>query len=201
MNTNLHLPKGPFARLNARGCRVVGLAVIAATTTPSLIRAQETAAPPSRDQGATSLETVVVTGSAISGGVRKLEASYNIVTANEEQIRQVESQEHGGSAEDLAGPVAGIDRRSDRRQHRNRGLSRRRRRAVFHDAADGFAAVRHADAVVLRNHEHLSGSTTPSERWKSCKADRQSYLPAARWAPPQISFSRRAPKSRRAVSA
>ena len=36
----------------------------------------------------TELQTVVVTGSAISSGVKKLEASYNIVTANEEQIRQ-----------------------------------------------------------------------------------------------------------------
>jgi outer membrane receptor protein involved in Fe transport len=34
------------------------------------------------------LETIVVTGTAIAGGVKKLEASYNIVTANEEQIRQ-----------------------------------------------------------------------------------------------------------------
>ena len=40
-----------------------------------------------RRERAAALETVVVTGSAISGGVKKLEASYNIVTANEEEIR------------------------------------------------------------------------------------------------------------------
>lgn len=52
---------------------------------PTLVGAEE-AAPATAD--ASGLETVVVTGSAISGGVTKLEASYNIVTANEEQIRQ-----------------------------------------------------------------------------------------------------------------
>jgi outer membrane cobalamin receptor len=88
MNTNLRMPKGSFARFTVRGCRVVGLAVIAATSTPSLTRAQEPPAPAGRETGGTSLETVVVTGTAITGGVRKLEASYNIVTANEDEIRQ-----------------------------------------------------------------------------------------------------------------
>ncbi len=46
--------------------------------------AQQTAPPP---RETSSLETVVVTGSAISSGVKKLEASYNIVTANEDEIR------------------------------------------------------------------------------------------------------------------
>ncbi len=64
----------------------IGMAIIAATSTPSLLYAQQTTPPP-RDEGGSSLETVVVTGSAISGGVKKLEASYNIVTANEEEIR------------------------------------------------------------------------------------------------------------------
>src|SRR5262249_36103366 len=67
------------------GRRVVGLAIVAAVSTPALAQAQETATPP-RDTGS-SLETVVVTGSAITGGVKKLEASYNIVTANEDEIR------------------------------------------------------------------------------------------------------------------
>jgi outer membrane cobalamin receptor len=35
-----------------------------------------------------SLDTIVVTGTAIAGGVKKLEASYNIVTATEEEIRR-----------------------------------------------------------------------------------------------------------------
>jgi hypothetical protein len=38
-------------------------------------------------KAATTLDTVVVTGSA-SGGVKKLEASYNIVTANADEIKQ-----------------------------------------------------------------------------------------------------------------
>lgn len=67
-----------------RGRRMVGLALVAAVSTPALVQAQET--PPPRDTGS-NLETVVVTGSAITGGVKKLEASYNIVTANEDEIR------------------------------------------------------------------------------------------------------------------
>jgi outer membrane receptor protein involved in Fe transport len=49
-------------------------------------QAQETAPPATADQS--GLETIVVTGVASAGGVKKLEASYNIVTANEEQIRR-----------------------------------------------------------------------------------------------------------------
>ena len=69
--------------LHTRRQRIVGLAIIAAASTPTLLQAQET--PPPRETS--SLETVVVTGSAISGGVKKLEASYNIVTATEDEIR------------------------------------------------------------------------------------------------------------------
>jgi hypothetical protein len=46
-----------------------------------------TAAQPPSDGEATTLDTLVVTGSA-TGGVKKLEASYNIVVAGEEQIKQ-----------------------------------------------------------------------------------------------------------------
>jgi hypothetical protein len=65
---------------------VQGLLVIAAAATPSLLHAQAQQPPPP-DEEIGALETVVVTGSAI-GGVTKLEASYNIVTATEEEIRQ-----------------------------------------------------------------------------------------------------------------
>jgi hypothetical protein len=65
---------------------MVGLAIVAAASTPALTHAQQAETPPPRDAGS-NLETVVVTGSAITGGVKKLEASYNIVTANEEEIR------------------------------------------------------------------------------------------------------------------
>ncbi|MGH8235834.1 MAG: TonB-dependent receptor [Steroidobacteraceae bacterium] len=64
----------------------IAAAIVAALSTPSLVHAQQ-AEPPPPDVGS-NLETVVVTGSAISGGVKKLEASYNIVTANEEEIRR-----------------------------------------------------------------------------------------------------------------
>lgn len=76
------------AGIGRRRCSVPMAAVLAPAVviTPSLLHAQET--PPPENTSAASLETVVVTGSAIAGGVKKLEASYNIVTANEEQIRQ-----------------------------------------------------------------------------------------------------------------
>jgi len=64
--------------------RAAWVSVVAAVT-PALVHAQQAPAQP--EAPATGLETVVVTGSAL-GGVKKLEASYNIVTANEEQIRQ-----------------------------------------------------------------------------------------------------------------
>ena len=67
-------------------------AAIAAVLVPSFACAQEAATPqaadaPSPEQQDAVLDAIVVTGSAASGGVRKLEASYNIVSANEEQIR------------------------------------------------------------------------------------------------------------------
>ena len=65
---------------------LVGVVAIVLGSTASLSRAQQT--PPGDQEAPTGLETVVVTGSAITGGVTKLEASYNIVTATEEQIRQ-----------------------------------------------------------------------------------------------------------------
>jgi outer membrane receptor protein involved in Fe transport len=64
----------------------IAAAIVAAISTPCMVQAQQTEPPPPRDAGS-NLETVVVTGSAISGGVKKLEASYNIVTANEDEIR------------------------------------------------------------------------------------------------------------------
>ncbi|MGH8026014.1 MAG: TonB-dependent receptor, partial [Pseudoxanthomonas sp.] len=63
---------------------------IAAALAPVLASAQETAAPAepaTSPRDATTLDTVVVTGSA-AGGVKKIEASYNIVTATAEQIKQ-----------------------------------------------------------------------------------------------------------------
>jgi hypothetical protein len=58
-----------------------------AAAVPTAIRAQENATT-SDDASESSLETIVVTGAAVAGGVKKLEASYNIVTATEEEIRR-----------------------------------------------------------------------------------------------------------------
>jgi hypothetical protein len=63
----------------------IAAAIVAAISAPSLVHAQQEPQEP-REAGS-NLETVVVTGSAISSGVTKLEASYNIVTANEDEIR------------------------------------------------------------------------------------------------------------------
>jgi len=46
------------------------------------------ATPSNQSSQATTLDTVVVSGTATAGGVKKLEASFNIVTANAEQIKQ-----------------------------------------------------------------------------------------------------------------
>jgi len=62
-------------------------AAIAAALAPGAVLAQE-AATAEKSSDATTLDAVVVSGSASAGGVRKLEASFNIVTANAEQIKQ-----------------------------------------------------------------------------------------------------------------
>ncbi len=86
MITNLRMSQGSSVRANGRGHRIAALVTILTALAPSMTRAQESATAGEGEEN--SLETVVVTGSAIAGGVKKLEASYNIVTANEEQIRQ-----------------------------------------------------------------------------------------------------------------
>jgi outer membrane receptor protein involved in Fe transport len=52
------------------------------------VQAQNAEEPAIRDTDESGLETIVVTGVASAGGVKKLEASYNIVTANEAEIRR-----------------------------------------------------------------------------------------------------------------
>jgi outer membrane cobalamin receptor len=67
-------------------------AAIAVALTPAAVMAQDAAPQPApaerSESSATTLDTVVVSGTAAGGGVRKLEASFNIVTANAEQIKQ-----------------------------------------------------------------------------------------------------------------
>ncbi len=63
-------------------------AICVALASPVLASAQDAAAPPDEDTDNTGLETIVVTGVASAGGVKKLEASYNIVTATDEEIRR-----------------------------------------------------------------------------------------------------------------
>jgi hypothetical protein len=69
-------------------CKASGLLMVAMAAMPLSLHAQETATPPERASDESSLETIVVTGVASASGVKKLEASYNIVTANEEEIRR-----------------------------------------------------------------------------------------------------------------
>src|SRR6186713_321845 len=70
--------------LSQRGHTFAAIAVAFAVSSHAQEQAQEQT--DSSDQS--GLETIVVTGTAIAGGVKKLEASYNIVTANEEEIRR-----------------------------------------------------------------------------------------------------------------
>src|SRR4051812_36199848 len=64
------------------------LALLLAAATPLALHAQDQTNTPEAPADQSGLETIVVTGVASAGGVKKLEASYNIVTANEEEIRR-----------------------------------------------------------------------------------------------------------------
>jgi len=68
--------------------RAQQLALVVTAATPFALHAQEPPNPPPATGDESGLETIVVTGVASAGGVKKLEASYNIVTANEEEIRR-----------------------------------------------------------------------------------------------------------------
>jgi hypothetical protein len=73
--------------LSHRGyARVLTLAVCAVALTSHPALAQEEEEQQQSDES--GLETIVVTGTASASGIKKLEASYNIVTANEEEIRR-----------------------------------------------------------------------------------------------------------------
>lgn len=66
---------------------LIALPLAAAAQDPQSAAPAQDATTQAPADKATTLDTVVVTGSA-SGGVKKLEASYNIVTANAEEIKQ-----------------------------------------------------------------------------------------------------------------
>jgi outer membrane receptor protein involved in Fe transport len=68
--------------------KVFGLMAVVVAVTPSAVYAQQSTTSAEDDSSESSLETIVVTGTAIASGVKKLEASYNIVTATEEEIRR-----------------------------------------------------------------------------------------------------------------
>lgn len=82
-----NMPKSALARAIRSRRLSIGLASVGLAITSPLLHAQQAPATADSEEAQGSLDTIVVTGSAI-GGVRKLEASYNIVTATEEQIRQ-----------------------------------------------------------------------------------------------------------------
>ncbi len=87
MSTNVCVSRWPAIAMDGRRRLIVQLTAVGFTLSPSLLLAQQAPATSDGEEREGSLDTIVVTGSAI-GGVRKLEASYNIVTATEEQIRQ-----------------------------------------------------------------------------------------------------------------
>jgi len=62
------------------------------------------AAAPAKDAVQTEIQQVVVTGNAQNGGVRKIDASYSITTASEEQIKQAAPS----STADLLKVVPGV---------------------------------------------------------------------------------------------
>ena len=75
-----------FYKRNRFGMRATA-ALAAAALIPAAIQAQEQDEP-TGTVDESGLETIVVTGVASAEGVRKLEASFNVVTANEEEIRR-----------------------------------------------------------------------------------------------------------------
>ena len=68
--------------------RLAAPLLVAAAATPFAVCAQQGSTSDEDNASESSLETIVVTGTAISSGVKKLEASYNIVTATEEEIQR-----------------------------------------------------------------------------------------------------------------
>jgi hypothetical protein len=68
--------------------KLTTLLAAAVAVTPLALRAQDDAQTAGDGDETSDLQTVVVTGVASSEGVKKLEASYNIVTANEAEIRR-----------------------------------------------------------------------------------------------------------------
>lgn len=66
----------------------VTLAVLTLMSQAQVHAQVATAAPAAKnDSVATEIQTVVVTGTAAAGGVRKIDAAYSITTANEEQLK------------------------------------------------------------------------------------------------------------------
>jgi hypothetical protein len=78
------MPQQFFTRVHA--LPISGFIAAASLSAPPVLAQAEAETPDGTEENS-SLETIVVTGSAI-GGVKKLEASYNIVTASEEEIRR-----------------------------------------------------------------------------------------------------------------
>jgi len=83
--TKMFLSDTSCMRARALPRATAGILIVATAAIPSQLWAQEQDEAATRDES--GLETIVVTGVASSEGVKKLEASYNIVTANEAQIR------------------------------------------------------------------------------------------------------------------
>lgn len=82
----------------------VTLAVLTLMSQAHAAGQASTAPAPAADSVSAEIQTVVVTGTASSGGVRKLDASYSITTANEEQMKSAAAT----STADLLKIVPGV---------------------------------------------------------------------------------------------
>jgi outer membrane receptor protein involved in Fe transport len=121
----------------------LSLAIAAALASP-LVHAQDATADqaPARQQSATNLDTVVVSGTAQFKGLRKRDTSFSITTATAEQMREAVPQ----STADLLKVTPGVWAEPS-----GGGTARHavgRRCAVRDHAAGWLAAVPAADAVV-----------------------------------------------------
>jgi len=158
------------------------LVAMVALLAPFAVQAQEGTTSADDDASEGALETIVVTGTAIASGVRKLEASYNIVTATEEEIRRANPK----STADLLKISPGMWPESTGGQ-----TGANIEIAGFPGGGDApyFTALLMGSPLYGMPTLSFFETTTivrlddTVRSVESCKAGHRWYLPAARWAP------------------
>ena len=128
-----------------------------------------------------------------AGGVKKLEASYNIVTANEEEIRRANPK----STADLLKISPGMWPESTGGQTGANieiaGFPGGGDAPYFTTQLMGSPLYGMPTLSFFETTTHLPARRHGEVRRKSCRADRRWCSPADRWAPPPTSCSRPAP--------